>query len=373
MRVRPSRHNAKSHVASSGVSAAAPQTSLRLALPSERFASLLRQQADLLKKIAQQKKELERLEQLQRDAESVLSQCVRPIVLACQQLSRELRGLFRELSRNRTLGKRALHAVAVVQRALQSQGLLSSDDNDEPSADPDEEPGESFHEPETSSREQTLSARHEGGEANNESLRALFKRLAVALHPDRVQDDAEKRRRTEAMKAVTRAYESGDFATLLQVERTWALGAVTTSPQLDEKARCALLERAVGELQAQLKVLRAEAKEVRRTGPLQFFPRGAKGVGPAALKHLVADAEQELAQLTKIRDLVLAFKEGRITLSQFLEGPSAGGDEPEDLYEALLVEMLAGSVVRRKARPTQSRAQKEAAPAPRRGRPSARR
>ena len=46
----------------------------------------------------------------------------------------------------------------------------------------------------------------------------------------------EKTRRTEAMKEVTRAYESGDLARLLEIERRWSASAAVDSSDAEAAA-----------------------------------------------------------------------------------------------------------------------------------------
>ena len=55
------------------------------------------------------------------------------------------------------------------------------------------------------------------------TLRDIFCRLAHALHPDRAGEGGDADARTEAMKDVNRAYREGDLASLVEIQRTWAL------------------------------------------------------------------------------------------------------------------------------------------------------
>ena len=56
-------------------------------------------------------------------------------------------------------------------------------------------------------------------------IRGLLRRLAEALHPDKVQDERDKATRTEVMKEITVAYRERDFARLVEIERAWAASA----------------------------------------------------------------------------------------------------------------------------------------------------
>ncbi len=52
----------------------------------------------------------------------------------------------------------------------------------------------------------------------SQSIRAVFRQLAAALHPDREQDDAERIRKTALMQRVNVAYANKDLLTLLQLQ-----------------------------------------------------------------------------------------------------------------------------------------------------------
>ncbi|HXK17794.1 MAG TPA: J domain-containing protein, partial [Polyangiaceae bacterium] len=79
------------------------------------------------------------------------------------------------------------------------------------------------------------------------SLRDIFRNLARAVHPDRAGHDGERARRTEVMKEVTRAYEEGDLARLIEIESTWH-GQQAPTEAGDSEARCRELERINREL-----------------------------------------------------------------------------------------------------------------------------
>src|SRR5690606_36574923 len=74
-------------------------------------------------------------------------------------------------------------------------------------------------------------------EKNSGLLRALFRKLAVALHPDKVQDAKERETLTSVLKEVTRAYESGDVARLVEIDRTWLAQAPVPERELDVARR----------------------------------------------------------------------------------------------------------------------------------------
>jgi hypothetical protein len=188
-------------------------------------------------------------------------------------------------------------------------------------------------------------------------VRGLFRKLAEALHPDKVQVEEEKERRTEAMKEITRAYQDGDLARLLELERTWMVG-VHLSPPIEEvdeiERRCAAQERTNEALRSQLDQLTWELKDLRRSPQAELFSqaeRAAKGSGMTPVEWMVQDASAQLEHLRKLIDFVTSFRDGQIDLDEFLAGPSFLND-PEDSEEDLmnLLIDLAQSIPRSKKR-----------------------
>jgi hypothetical protein len=180
----------------------------------------------------------------------------------------------------------------------------------------------------------------------------------VLLHPDRVQDEDEKLARTAAMKEVTRAYESGDLARLLEIERNYEEVANDASASNDEERRCAALERTVAELRKQLRALSRKAKALKRSGPLAVmadFRRRPSDDDVSVIQKLVAEAEQDLARLRELREFIGAFQDKKISLETFLAGPAAmRGHVDDDLLELAMDAVLRdfeaelGGVPRRK-------------------------
>jgi hypothetical protein len=93
--------------------------------------------------------------------------------------------------------------------------------------------------------------------------------LSVAIHPDRSQTDADRDHRTEAMKEVTRAYQDGDLARLLELEKAWLAAEETpVDGQGETERRCSSLERTNRELKKQLRELENELRELKHSVPV---------------------------------------------------------------------------------------------------------
>lgn len=306
---------------------------------ARRRAALRQQQDELLRKIRHKQRAVAKLERARERAETWFLEQVEPLHEECQRVNDEVLAAFDALLEG-GLSKRARRAVRDVMRALARHEILwprqesfAAEWEREPESDPQPAP----------------SAVADEGE-----LRLRFRRVALALHPDRVQEESEKQRLTEVMKDVTRAYQDRDLAGLLQIERTLVAGA---SPVEAPAVALETLVRVVTELEEQLVALRRASKALKQNPLLRVFLESEEQPrrrGPSGLDRLLASAREELEELNRIRDVVIDFKEKRITLEQFLAGPAFrfGGAEfdLEDLLNSLMDEPLEPRTRRRSRR-----------------------
>ena len=136
-----------------------------------------------------------------------------------------------------------------------------------------------------------------------QSIRALYRKLASALHPDREADPEQRDRKTALMQKANQAYANDELLPLLELRReldpvqgTWA-----NEDEEDVKLYTRALKRELGALEEE--VLRAEADFRMRFAidPLApLTPRNALRLLTAEIKEartLAADLKQELALL----------------------------------------------------------------------------
>jgi hypothetical protein len=72
-----------------------------------------------------------------------------------------------------------------------------------------------------SAKQLAKEARQEAEAKNvSQSIQAIYRKLATALHPDREPDETERARKTELMQAVNVAYEKRDLLQLLELQLT---------------------------------------------------------------------------------------------------------------------------------------------------------
>jgi hypothetical protein len=340
-------------------------TQLSVSQPPERLRGLLRVHKQLLDRIARRKKERTRLIDEARTLGAGLAAGLEPLAAACADLDKEIHALFGGLLARGRLAARKRKAVERQYLVLQNEGVISPGDDggpafawaedgaDDGSDEGDGPGGASAGGPPPHAGGST--AARPGGKGPIESLRGLYRRLATAIHPDKVQDEAERTRRTEIMKEVTRAYGNGDLARLIEIERLWSASDEPVTTADDVAQRCATLERTNGELRVQLRELDAEVRELRRSPHGDLVRDRRRGGDPVA--ELLAQARAERDDLARIRDHVSAFDRGKITFADFIAGPLAHEhEEPEDLDDGLRVVAAALAELRKaSARPRPSR------------------
>ena len=314
----------------------------------ERLRALLKANQYLLGKIRVKRQTLARLvEKLQTTATAALGR-LQPLFQEMEELDQKGHALFDELLSRKRQPRGVVRDIRDIYQELQRTGLLSfrsparaNRKSDTESAGPipdfawDDQPPRPPH------GEGGVSARRPDDGAIGQSVRGVFRKLAEALHPDKVQAEEEKERRTEVMKEITRAYQDGDLARLLELERTWMVSGqmAFASEEVDEIERSlATQERTNEALRTQLDELTWELKDLRRSSQSELFShaeRAAKGMGMTPVEWMVQDTSAQLEQLRELVGFVTSYRDGQIDLEAFLSGPSFL-HEPEDSEEELM-------------------------------------
>ena len=138
------------------------------------------------------------------------------------------------------------------------------------------------------------------------ALRALFRQLASALHPDRETDPQEHKRKSALMSEVNAAYRRRDLTALLKLQlRVELADPQAIARMADQKvgALCLLLKDQVAALQQDLGAIEMQARA-------EFDLASHAPVNAASLAHNLAQQRQELEQdiahmqqdLTRVRD-----------------------------------------------------------------------
>jgi hypothetical protein len=351
----------------SGTSRSTPPEGQSLRVPEalERLAELEVLRAKLLGKIEKVKASLARLMATIEEAATNVATTMLPLLLEVDALKAELHGLFRELLVKRRLPRASAEVVADVYDMLIETGLLEPPDEfdaeqvDHP-GEPDPRSSDADADADFDASDEAESAGAGAGAAGSsfrdrygmpeehpsesktaprdpalaDALRAVFRRLARALHPDGVQDPAEQAQRTEAMKEITQAHRMHDLARLLELERRWLASGTLVSGQTfqgratDETAqRCQELSDVNDLLLGQIRDLERELRRLRRSEPAQMlssFKRGDRERGMPAgstAASLVAEGTAERDRYIAVRNLVRDYRDGKATLAQLRKGP----------------------------------------------------
>lgn len=310
----------------------------------QRLEALLHEHERLLREITKKRTSREVVERHARDAQSELAARVMPLREAFSTTLRELKTIFDALlGAGSHLSKRDRARVRrVYARILPDLAAESEEDGPRSAGNPGRPPAwEPDDEPEDDGGDAGYSAT-KPDEKKAGVLRALFRKLAVALHPDKVQDPKERDALTGVMKEVTRAYESGDVARLVEIERTWLAQAPVPDRELDVARRITEVLAANKELRRQLRGLTAELKELKQSIPgASPARRGARKTAPRSeVDELIGQMERELSELRSIRDFAQSFADGEIGIAEFMLGPEVPGQEDVDPFEQMLAEVL---------------------------------
>jgi hypothetical protein len=301
--------------------------------PSARYSALLERHRRLLGQVAQARQHLTRLQQSLHEQASRLVSQVEPLRDRLLALDGEIHALFAELLRGRRLPARARRLVRELYKHLQDGEVLSSaaaPGPEEPFAAASPPPARP-HEPPPA--DLPSAPRPEDGTGKS-TLRGVFRRLAQALHPDRAGNGADAEAREEAMKAVNRAYCEGDLARLLEIERLWDVTG-TAGPTPDQAGqREKDLEEINQALQQQLEALRREHRQLQRSevGRLASELRRR----PGGEESFLQEGREAVERLEKLRDFVRSFRDGRISLGDFVAGSDLV-DQDEELDTALSI------------------------------------
>lgn len=323
-----------------------------------KLETLEKEHERLLRDIARRRASRDITERALHDATSALAARTGPLQTALISAVTELRAIFdRLLSAESNLSRRDKARVRRLYlqlfpelRGASADGRGSADPDD--SADSWQSSNPFGSEPE----DQSCAGKPEGdagysaakpGQRDTGLLRTLFRRLAVALHPDKVQDATASAELTAVMKQVTCAYESGDLARLVELERTWlAREAEAADQDADQLARrIQQLLSANKDLRRQLRALSAELKDLKQALPVRGGRLRAKGPPDfsSVVDEMVEELQGEVSRLEATRDFAAGFLRGEITLEEFLLGPPMpdDGDESLDMLFAEVIAALA--------------------------------
>ena len=319
-----------------------PQTtSLARSSLQEQVEALRKDQEWLFKQIQRKRTELSNfVAQIEEISREMYQRCS-PIVQKMMERDREIHQMFKAILRNKKLNKTNKKKVKKVYQQLQNDGVISPEEAHQK---------QSFSPPDMNEQEQEKASTNERKEisdppSNKGKIRETFLRLASRFHPDKVTDRETQDQYTTIMQEVNKAYQEGDFAKLLEIERKQHDAETISFSQEAEsdtdKQRLRLI-RENDILRQQYEEIKQELRYLRNTpeGSMVSDYRRAKKEGIDPLQETVEEGESQLEFITEVRDFVQDFQNRKITLEEFLEGPNIGMELTSEDLELILDELI---------------------------------
>jgi hypothetical protein len=308
----------------------------------------------ILKKIQKKRTELNNFVERMRSIATEMFEKANPSFQKISDIDQEIHQLFQEILTKRKFGKQTYRKIESLYFDLQLGGIISRkpfnlEEDDDPELD------ELFEEPEFTNDENNQNHHqywHSHDEVESQSasrsedsrkIRQTFLKLAEIFHPDKVQDVETHKSHTEIMKEINKAYQEGDLAKLLEIERQHQLGEnIDNNNEDDLTRRCKNLEQQNEILENQYEKLKRELRLAKNTpeGAMVSDFRKAKKQGIDAIELMLQSLESQMEVIVDIRDFVQSFKEKKISIKEFLEGPPSLQDDSEEMLEAMLEEMM---------------------------------
>ena len=319
-----------------------PDTTAIILAKQERLDALQKEHQWLLKQIKRKRTELKNLlEQMRSLATEIFGQAA-PSFQKLIALDREIHALFAEIFRTRKFGKQTLPKIEGVYRSLQMMGIISPSEAEDAEAEATDDVND-FEEQQDERNSFNLPGL-EFPPRPSRNVRQTFLRLAEIFHPDKVTDGETAMRHTEIMKEINRAYNEGDFARLLEIERQHQTEAsVALDHSSDDLERlCSQLSQNNQLLKDQYEELKRELRLVRDTpeGAMVVDYRACVREGINPVEAMLSQAKAEVKATEEIRNFVKDFRDQKMTIKKFLAEPTSQDEVSLEQAEALLEEMF---------------------------------
>lgn len=318
------------------------------------LSALEKEHQSLLKQIKRKRTELNNFVEQMRSLATEIFQKATPSFKKMADLDQEIHALFNEIFTTRKLGKQTKKSIESLYLNLQMTGIISPKSAHEEDEE-DSELDELFENPEAEENE-TNRNRHQYWDSQQEiqstsasrtedsrKIRQTFLKLAEIFHPDKVQDSETHKSHTEIMKEINKAYQEGDLARLLEIERQHQLGeTIDNSSEDDVTRRCINLEKQNEILKTQYEKLKQELRLAKNTpeGAMVSDSRKAAKQGIDSTGIMLKQLESQISIIADIRDFIKDFREQKITIKDFLAGPPSLRSMREEMMEELLEEMM---------------------------------
>ena len=304
----------------------------------------------LLKQIEKKRTELNNLLDRIREIGVEVAQRSAPILQKLLAMDEKIHAVFTEIFTGRKLGKQSRKNIEKIYYTLQITGLISPSrnhyqerDDRENTDDDDSWNEEDFFGNQSKSPFELEVELPVIDRDEQKKIRQLFLRLAEVFHPDKVSNDADRDYHTEVMKEINQAYQTGDLAKLLAIEKQHQIGEIIDRNSEDDLARrCARIEQENEFLNSQFTSLKQEIRQVKNTpqGSIVGEYKKLTKIGMDPIGELVAESEAQMETITEIYQFVADFRDKKITVKDFMKGPSIFQQMQETSAEELLMDLF---------------------------------
>ncbi len=322
-----------------------------------RIEELEKQHQWLLKQIKKKQTELRNfVEQMRSVALELFHKTAEPMK-RMMSLDQEIHQLFNEIFNhpNRNFSKKVIKKIRDMYHSFQEIGVISPQTSQEEEDDLDDlfrdinesEESENFgnfrSEFEENQGKQIDENNKKRDEPEAREIRQTFLRLASIFHPDKVTDESSQSFHTKLMQEINKAYQEGDLARLLEIEQKYEIGEEIDDNNEDDLTRqCNRLEKRNILLRNQYEDLKQELRLVKNTseGELVADYRRAKREKIDLISEMLKQLEKQVNLVKEIRNFVKNFKDKKITVNRFLEGPDIFHTMRRERLEEMIAEMF---------------------------------
>ncbi|PZU97709.1 MAG: molecular chaperone DnaJ [Pseudanabaena sp.] len=296
-----------------------------------RLNFLEKENSKLIKQIETNRTKLKNFNESIKEVSVQIAQRVAPLRQKMLELDEQIHAVFQEVLTGRKLGKKSRKDIESVYHALQYDGVISpkhlpveSDELDDDQDDDESDDENDWQQHRGRSHQQVLEDIPKPDRDELKKIRQLFLRLADSFHPDKVTDPAEKEYRTEIMKEINLAYQDGDLARLLAIEKQQELGAIIDRDSSDDLTRhCAKVEAENNYLKEQLDTLKRQLKLTKKSeqGEITAMFKKISKYGGDPIAEALSEVETQISFIEQMYQFIVDFRDRRITIKDFLKGP----------------------------------------------------
>lgn len=322
--------------------------SLAIPASSVQWENLEKEHQWLLKQIKKKRTELKNLTSNIINIGTEIFHKINPLYQQMADIDQEIHQLFTEIFTKKSLGKKSRKKIEKIYRNLQMVGVISYQEEDENdnfielddffTDEVEEEDQEDFSDNFQDNRE-IPSREIPGKSEESKKIRKTFLRLATIFHPDKIEDNSKHEQYTEIMKIVNKAYQEGDLATLLEIEKQYlAEEKININNQDELQRRCEVLAKHNDLLKAQYEQLKEELRFTKKTSEgtmvIEYRKAMKKGVNP--INEMVEEITEQIKGIKSIRNLVKQLWNQQISIKEFEKNLLEIHDPTEEYLDEIL-------------------------------------